>query len=90
MHLKEYTDLHTQIALAKAIEAAPSFVNQWVNGSRPVPAGYCVAIERFTEGKVTRQELRPDDYWLIWPDLPVPVVQAKRAAEMPATEEKVA
>lgn len=72
MNLKDYTDEHTQIALAKAIEAAPSFVNQWVNESRPVPATYCVAIERVTNGLVTRQELRPDDYWLIWPDLPTP------------------
>lgn len=71
MNLKEYTDQHTQIALAKAIEAAPSFVNQWVKGNRPIPAAYCVAIERVTGGQVTRQELRPDDYWLVWPDLQV-------------------
>lgn len=69
MHLKEYTDLHTQIALAKAIEAAPSFVNQWVNGTRPVPPAYCTAIERITGGLVTRRELRPDDCHEIWPDL---------------------
>jgi DNA-binding transcriptional regulator YdaS (Cro superfamily) len=69
MNLKQYTDLHTQIALAKAIKAAPSFVNQWVNESRPVPATYCVAIERATQGIVTRQTLRPKDWQDIWPEL---------------------
>lgn len=32
----------------------------------------CLAIERATGGQVTRQDLRPDDYWLIWPDLAAP------------------
>jgi len=41
-------------------------------GGRKPDAPYCVAIERATGGQVTRQELRPDDYWLIWPDLPAP------------------
>ena len=80
MNLKEYTDQHTQIALAKAIKAAPSFVNQWVKGGRPIPAAYCVAIERATGGKVSRQELRPDDYWLVWPDLAAPTQRATAEA----------
>lgn len=84
MNLKDYTEKYTQIALAKSIEAAPSFVNQWVNGGRRVPAAYCVAIERTTGGEVTRQELRPDDYWLIWPDLKAPTAQA--ATEVVAVE----
>lgn len=69
MHLKEYTDKHTQIALAKSIGAAPSFVNQWVKDARPVPPIFCVAIESATNGQVTRQELRPDDWQAIWPEL---------------------
>jgi DNA-binding transcriptional regulator YdaS (Cro superfamily) len=79
MKLKDYTDTHTQIALAKSIGAAPSFVNQWVNGDRPIPAPYCVSIERTTGGQVTRQELRPDDFWLIWPDLQAPADIAQAA-----------
>lgn len=31
--------------------------------------GYCVAIERATNGQVTRKDLRPDDWRLIWPEL---------------------
>lgn len=69
MELKDFTDEYTQIALARAIGFAPSFVNQWVKGVRPVPPAACLAIERATNGKVKRQDLRPSDFWLIWPDL---------------------
>lgn len=68
MNLKDYTDQNTQVALAKAIRASTSFVNQWVSGKRPIPATYCVAIEQATKGKVTRQEMR-DDWQAIWPEL---------------------
>lgn len=49
-------------------------VRQWQHGYAgrlPSPAN-CLAIERATGGAVTRQDLRPTDYWLIWPDLPAP------------------
>lgn len=72
MNLKDYTNAHSQVELAKLIGFAPSFVNQWVSEKRPIPVVACVAIERATGGKVTRQELRPDDFWKIWPDLPAP------------------
>ncbi|GAA4335854.1 hypothetical protein GCM10023144_29600 [Pigmentiphaga soli] len=32
----------------------------------------CVALEKASAGAITRRDLRPDDYWLIWPDLPAP------------------
>lgn len=64
--------LGSQLALAVAIGAAPAQVSQWVNGIRPVPAHYCLAIERATQGAVTRQDLRPDDAHLIWPDIKAP------------------
>lgn len=68
MNLKDYTDQNTQVALAKAISASTSFVNQWVSGKRPIPAPYCVAIEQATKGQVTRQEMRKD-WQSIWPEL---------------------
>lgn len=49
-------------------------IRQWQHryaGRLPSPEN-CLAIERATDKAVTRQELRPDDYWLIWPDLPAP------------------
>ena len=32
-------------------------------------AKLCVSIEKITCGKVTRRELRPNDWELIWPEL---------------------
>lgn len=34
-----------------------------------VPTKHCVAIETYTFGKVTRRDLRPEDYHLHWPEL---------------------
>ena len=44
-------------------------VSQWKNEGREVPITHCVVIERLTRGAVTRQELRPNDWHLIWPEL---------------------
>lgn len=55
--------------LAKRISGHQSDVSDWVKGVRPVPAARCVAIEKATAGQVTRQELRPDDWHQIWPEL---------------------
>jgi len=38
-------------------------------GKRAPGAALCVAIERHTDGKVTRKQLRPRDWSLIWPEL---------------------
>lgn len=64
-----------QATLAKALSVSPTFVNQWRSGSRPVPLEYCSAIERATSGAVTRQDLRPHDYHLIWPELAEQITQ---------------
>lgn len=55
--------------LANCIGAHAPDLSNWASGIRPVPAHFCSSIERATSGKVTRQDLRPDDYWLIWPEL---------------------
>ncbi|EKD96592.1 MAG: hypothetical protein ACD_23C01388G0002 [uncultured bacterium] len=61
--------LGSQADLARAIDVAPAIVHQWRSGSRPVPVQHCNAIERATSGAVTRRDLRPDDWHLIWPEL---------------------
>lgn len=66
----------TQAALAKAIDVSPAVVHQWGSGLRPVPVQHCVAIERATDGAVTRCDLRPDDWHLIWPELATPTKEA--------------
>lgn len=49
-------------------------IRQWQHGYAdrlPSPAN-CVAIEQATDGAVTRQDLRPDDWRAIWPELAEP------------------
>ncbi len=69
-----------QSALARLIGISPSFMAQVAKQQRPLPLDRCTAIERATEGAVTRRDLRPDDWWLIWPELvtaehPIPAEQ---------------
>ena len=59
-------------ALAKAIGIKdPAQIRQWRHGysdRKPSPEN-CVSIEVATGGQVTRQDLRPDDWHRIWPEL---------------------
>jgi DNA-binding transcriptional regulator YdaS (Cro superfamily) len=78
MKLDEYLSRPGSLTVAQIAERigvkSDAQIRQWQHGysDRQPGAAYCVAIERATGGAVTRQDLRPDDYWLIWPDLPVP------------------
>lgn len=56
-------------ALAKQLQVAPQVVHRWAAGQQTVPIIRCVEIEELTEGQVTRQQLRPDDWSKIWPEL---------------------
>lgn len=58
-----------QADLARKLGVTPPMVQQWRSGTRPVPVRFCAAIESLTSGAVTRQDLRPNDWHLIWPDL---------------------
>lgn len=58
--------------LANQIGAHAPDVSSWASeseDSRSVPVVHCVRIEQVTEGQVTRKDLRPDDWHLIWPEL---------------------
>lgn len=70
MNLKDYLSKYgSQAELARKISAQPQLVWQWSSGVRPVPIERCVAIERATDGAVSRRDLRPDDWRDIWPEL---------------------
>ena len=73
MKLSEYfSDRGRQASLACSLRIPASLLSAWASGDRPVPIPRCAVIERATGGAVTRADLLPDDYWLIWPDLPAP------------------
>ena len=66
--------------MSDSLGVTPATVNQWVSGVRPVPIERCPAIEVATHGAVTRRDLRPDDWWLIWPELVTAEHQPDREA----------
>ena len=57
------------MALAKAIDVSQAFVSKMVNGEKSIPAEHCKAIEAFSSGEVTCQEMRPTDWHKYWPEL---------------------
>lgn len=67
------------LRLANALGLSAPTISDWCTGKKAVPVERCVAIERATNGEVTRQDLRPDDWQDIWPELaqsPVTIAQA--------------
>lgn len=58
----------SQTQLSEALGVSLVLVNQWVHGHRPVPVKYALAIERATDGIVSRQEICPD-WKRYWPEL---------------------
>ena len=54
--------------LAEMIGVSGSAPSMWKARGR-VPVEHCAAIERATNGAVTRKDLRPDDWADIWPEL---------------------
>lgn len=67
---KAIDSLGGTFAAAKLIGVRPPAISDWLSGKRPVPIKRCVQIEQLTQGAVTRKDLRPNDYWEIWQDLP--------------------
>lgn len=55
--------------IAKLLGVHVVTVHQWRTGKRPVPVRHCAQIEKIFEGTLTRKDLRPDDWQLIWPEL---------------------
>lgn len=53
--------------LASLLRVSPAAIGNWKK--RGVPIEHCPALERLTKRCVTRPQLRPDDWHLIWPEL---------------------
>lgn len=56
-------------SFAKHLGVSKQLVNHWANGSQQVPIPYCPLIESVSDGAAMRWDLRPNDWWLIWPEL---------------------
>lgn len=56
-----------QVRLAESLGVRQQTVSYWRKAG--VPVEHCAAIERLTGGRVTRRDLRPDDWARIWPEL---------------------
>jgi DNA-binding transcriptional regulator YdaS (Cro superfamily) len=71
MNLKDYISEKRgrSVALARAIDVCQPDVSMWASGKRPIPVAYGAKIEIATDGLVTRQELFPDTWQEIWPEL---------------------
>jgi len=55
--------------LARHLKVKPVNVSRWQKKQKLVPARYCLRIEAWSAGAVTRQELRADDWRDYWGDL---------------------
>jgi len=72
MNLSKYFESRGRGAatqLAETIGAHSSDLSNWTSGQRPVPVKFAVAIEVATDKIVTRKDLCPTDWHLIWPEL---------------------
>ena len=71
-----------QKALAAALGLRQQHVWNWLNRNSEVPAVHCSGIERAPGCTVMRWDLRPGDWWKIWPEL----IGAPGAPDVPAKE----
>ncbi|WP_347558541.1 YdaS family helix-turn-helix protein [Robbsia sp. KACC 23696] len=55
--------------LAAALGVSPSYLSQMSGGQASISPERCVAFESATQGAIKRQDLRPNDWHLIWPEL---------------------
>lgn len=57
---------------AERCGTSAAYLRNVIYGQRKAGDKLCVAIERESGGHVTRRDLRPDDWHLIWPELAKP------------------
>lgn len=57
----------TQEAVARILGVTQPAVNKMLKSNAPLGAHHCVRI--MNRLGISREELRPTDYWEVWPDL---------------------
>lgn len=89
MDIKKYLNslpMTDRQAFESATGTTINYLRKAASIGQAVNAVTCAAIERATGGAVTRREMRPDDWWLIWPEL----VDAEHPAPVPAPSTEAA
>lgn len=74
-HFLSQMTMEERKSFAESVGTSAGHLANVSYGYKPLDEKVCVAIEQTTAGAVSRQELRPDDWHLIWPEL-----QPKQAA----------
>lgn len=72
MKLLIYLRHHGIKKTAMELGIATSFLSSIAHGRRSLPAKYCYTFEKISNGEITRKDLRPNDYHLIWHELSEP------------------
>lgn len=76
-------------AAAATLQIKPQNFTHWTGPrATKVAPEYCVVIELETKGAVTRKDLRPNDWWAIWPELPGADKERVRAQRRKARAER--
>lgn len=85
---------HEQIAFAERCGTTVGYLRKACSTGALLREKVCSLIEAHSTGAVTRADLRPDDWWVVWPELKlaeVPVSgdasKQERAAPMAADKE---
>jgi DNA-binding transcriptional regulator YdaS (Cro superfamily) len=73
-------------AFADKVGTSVGHLNNFCYGSTKLAPAICVAIEKESLKAVTRQELRPDDWFLIWPELAEAAASPAQAATEPVVQ----
>ncbi|CAH0525129.1 YdaS family helix-turn-helix protein [Vibrio hippocampi] len=60
---------YQQMIFAENCETSIGYLRKAISVSQNLNPILCVQIEKNTQGKVTRQALRPHDWQRIWPEL---------------------
>ncbi len=66
-----------RIVFCVGCETTEGYLRKAVSVNQTLGAVICVAIEKFSFKKITRKDLRPDDWRLIWPELAEPTPKEK-------------
>lgn len=59
----------TQEQLASLFDVSQGMVWQWLNNKRPISPEQAVSLEQISGNELRRWDLRPNDWWRIWPEL---------------------